>query len=825
MTNDPSSDIISGFSLKLITFLGIICFYCTLSADAGLVQTVRGTVIDKESGFPVSDANIVVKGTDPILGSSTDTNGNFRIAKVPVGRHSVEITHIDYEPVIMSDVLIGTGKEIVLNIGLIESVTELSAISVTAEKEPEQQKAVNDMVILSARTITLEETGMYAASVNDPARTAISFAGVTTSGSDAMNEISVRGNSPRGVQWIVEGVSVTNPNHFAEEGNSGGAICLINNITLDRSDFLTGAWPASYGNALSGIFDISLRSGNPSVFEHAMQFGIMGVDFSSEGPLGITEGSSYLFDYRYSTLALFDAAGMTIIDKNKGLPDFQDLSYKIFLPTQNNGIFSIWGIGGLSSSVSDPEIETGITYDGQEYKYLEDEGEKAESDIGIAGITHTFFFNKDSFLKSALSLNYSGIKSEETDLINNEIKKVTDIGFTNVKSVVSLLYNKKIKAGNTLQFGAILNDLRYDTNSSEYNAGSGTMIKNADASGRSGLYQGFIQSEFRLSRKVTAVAGFHGSYFELNRKFSAEPRGSVRWDISDERSFSAGAGIHSQLNPLSLYMAADSSGTEMNKDLDFLKAVHYAISYSEKIFDSWRIKTELYYQDLYSIPIAHDTLNSRYDAGYLATYSALNASAGIDYFKMVSKGTGRNYGIELTVEKFFRDGWYFLSTNSLYKAKYKGYDGIERDTKYNGNYIFNLLGGKEFYIKQNTIGLNTRVMLAGGFRDTPVLEPRVKLDDYGQPVIDPVTGEEEMYAPKDYSHAYSKQMSDYFRIDLGISYRLNYPGIAHIFSADIQNVTNRENVRKINYYDTEKMEYVYKTQSGIIPSFKYKIEF
>jgi hypothetical protein len=824
MTNDPSSDI-SGFSLKLIAVLGIICIFYTLSADTGLVQTVRGTVIDKESGFPVSDANVVIKGTDPVLGSSTDQNGMFRIAKVPVGRHSVEITHIDYEPVIMSDVLIGTGKEIVINIGLIESVTELSSITVTAEKETEKQKTVNEMVTLSSRTITLEETGMYAASVNDPARTAISFAGVATSGSDAMNEISVRGNSPRGVQWIVEGVSVTNPNHFAEEGNSGGAICLINNITLDRSDFLTGAWPANYGNALSGIFDISLRSGNPSVFEHAVQFGIMGVDFSSEGPLGITEGSSYLFDYRYSTLALFDAAGLTIVDKNKGLPDFQDISYKMFLPTQNKGIFSIWGIGGLSSTVSDPEIETGITYDGQEYKYLEDEGEKAESGIGIAGITHTYFFNKDNFLRSAISLSYSGMKSEETGLINNEFEKVTDIDFTNVKSVLSLLYNKKIRAGNTLQLGAILNDLRYDTKSSEYDEVSGMMTRNADASGRSGLYQGFIQSEFRLNREVTAVAGLHGSYFELNKKFSAEPRGSVRWDITDERSFSAGAGIHSQLNPLSLYMAADSSGSEMNKDLDFLKAVHYAVSYSEKFSGSWRVKTELYYQDLYSIPIAHDTLNSRYDGGYLATYSALNASAGIDYLKMVSKGTGRNYGIELTVEKFFEKGWYFLSTNSLYEAKYKGLDGIERDTKYSGNYIFNLLGGKEFNLNQNTLGLNTRVILAGGLRDIPVLEPRVKLDDYGQPVIDPVTGEEEMFAPKDYSHAYSKQMSGYFRIDLGINYRLNYPGIAHMFSIDIQNVTNRENVRKIDYYDTQDMKYVYKTQSGIIPSFKYKIEF
>lgn len=816
----------SAIIFQIIFVLGsVISINASDNRSEFLTQTIRGTVIDRDSKHKIPEANVVVLNTDPVLGACTNSEGYFFIKNVPIGRHSIEVTYIDYEPALLTNVLIGSGKEVVLSIELTESVVELEAISVTAEKDPEKQKAVNDMVTLSARTITLEETGRYAASVNDPARTATSFAGVASSGSDAMNEISVRGNSPRGIQWMVEGVSVTNPNHFAEEGNSGGAVCLINNIILDRSDFLTGAWPANYGNALSGIFDISLRSGNPSVFERAMQIGIMGVDFSSEGPLGITEGASYLFDYRYSTLAIFDAIGMAIIDKNKGLPDFQDLSYKFFLPTQNKGIFSIWGIGGLSSTVSDPEIETVTTFDGQEYKFLEDEGEKTESGIGIAGLTHTYFFNKDNYLKTALSFNFTKLGTEETDMIDNELIKVTDIEFTNYRSVLSLLFNKKIRAGNTLQFGAILNDLRYDTNSYEYDEGSGTMIKNADASGNSGMYQGFAQSEIRFRRDITMITGLHGIYFELNRKYSVEPRASFKWDITDARSISAGAGIHSQLNPLSLYMAADSSGKKINSDLDFLKAVHYAVSYSEKYFDNWQIKTELYYQDLYRIPIAKDTLNSRYNTGFLATYSALNASSGIDYFEMDSKGTGRNYGIELTIEKFFEEGWYLLSTNSLYEAKYKGYDGIERDSKYNGNYIVNFLGGKEFDFKQNIFGLNTRIILAGGLRDNPVLEPRVKLDDSGQPVIDPVTGEEELYAPDDYDKAFSKQMDDYFRIDIGISYRMNYPALAHIFSIDIQNVLNRENIRKIDFYDVEKRQYVYKTQSGIIPSIKYRIEF
>jgi hypothetical protein len=819
----------SAIIIQIIFILGsVISINASDNRSEFLTQTIRGAVIDRDSKHKIAEANVVVLNTDPVLGASTNSDGYFVIKKVPIGRHNIEVTYIDYEPFLLTNILIGTGKEVVLEIELTESVVEMDAITITADTahDIEKEKPVNEMASISARTFTVEETGRYAASINDPARMVLSYAGVTNSSSDAMNQIVIRGNSPRGMLWNIEGVPVSNPNHFAEEGSTGGAVCLISNNMLDNSDFLTGAWPASFGNALSGIFDIGFRKGNESTYENAFEVSPLGVAFSSEGPLAFISGASYLVNYRYSTLSLFDAAGISIIDKNKGLPDFQDLSYKLFIPTERAGVFSIWGIGGLSSSVFESEIMTGLTYDGQEYKYLEEEGEKVSSDIGIAGITHMYFINKNNYLKTAFSFNGTRMKSEEEGLVNNELMKINIIEFKNDQSVLSSLYNSKINSRSTFQTGFVFNNYSYDSESFEYDEDIGGLAKNVDASDGSILYQGYAQIKYKLNSDLTIIPGLHSCYFMLNENSTIEPRASLKWDITDKRSLSAGIGFHSQLNPLSMYLITDSTGTQINKDLDFLKARHYNVSYDDMFLGQWRVKLELYYQDLYNIPIAKDTTDGNFDPGYLRTYSALNEDAALDYIDLVNEGTGRNYGIELTIEKFFGNGWYFLSTCSVYEAKYKGLDGIERDTRFNGNYTLNLLAGKEYNVgNDNILGLNTRIIMAGGKRDNPVLQPRALLDNDQQPVIDPVTGEEVMYAPDDYDNAFSKQLDDYFRIDIGISYRMNYPALAHIFSLDIQNVLNRENIRKIDFYDVENNEYIYKSQAGIIPSIKYRIEF
>ena len=304
-------------------------------------QTVRGQVCDVASGEPMIGVTITVEnGTT--LATVSDIDGNFVINNVPVGRHSVRATYIGYEPVLLKEQLVSSGKELVLMLRMRESISELGEVVV--KPRVNKQLPLNEMAQVGARMFSVEEANRYAGGMADPARTASMFAGVAAGG--VTNGISIHGNSPQMLQWRVEGVEVNNPNHFAEiTGAGGGIFTSLNGTVLANSDFLTGAMPAEFGNALSGAFDMKMRVGNNSKYEHAIQVGTLGVDFASEGPLGKGSKASYLVNYRYSFLEI--AKKLHAINMENETLDYQDLSFKLNMPTTKAGTFAVWFTGLL----------------------------------------------------------------------------------------------------------------------------------------------------------------------------------------------------------------------------------------------------------------------------------------------------------------------------------------------------------------------------------------------------------------------------------------------------------------------------------------------
>ena len=264
-----------------------------------LTQTIRGTVIDKQTLQPIIGARVVVLESDPLIGSVTNVDGQFRLEGVAVGRQSIQVTYMGYEPVVMQNLALTT-KEMVLNITMIESVNSLTEVEVTSEKKGE---TVNKMANVSIRSFSVEESNRFAGSRNDVARMAQNFAGVQGA-DDSRNDIVIRGNSPTGVLFRMEGVDIPNPNHFARFGTTGGPISILNNNVLSNSDFMTGAFPSEYGNATAGVFDLKMRTGNNENQEFMFQFGFNGAELMAEGPFSDSSKASYLVSYRYSTLFL-----------------------------------------------------------------------------------------------------------------------------------------------------------------------------------------------------------------------------------------------------------------------------------------------------------------------------------------------------------------------------------------------------------------------------------------------------------------------------------------------------------------------------------------
>lgn len=772
-----------------------------------LTQTIKGTITDQQSGQPLVGVVVAVVDVVPPKGAVTDNNGFFKITEVPIGRHQIKVSYYGYEERNFNDILFSSGKEVILNIQMQETLLEVDEIVLDLETKP-RGEANNDMATVSATSLTAEQTKRIAASFEDPGRAVASFPGVV-SNNDESNEIVVRGNSPRGVLWRIEGIEIPNPNHFADDGASGGAISVLSTNVMDNSDFFTGAFPAEYGNATSGVFDIGLRSGNAGKKEYGLQMGILGMAATMEGPFIKDKGSTYLINYRYSTLAFFDNIGIELLGGQEDLL-FQDLSAKFYIPTKKIGTFSLWGVGGANSFKYKGD---GLVLEGTDTLYNDFWTENWKTRMFATGLTHKVFLGENTYLKSTLA--FTGT----TNKFKLDSISITDIGkedITNTAVRASFLMNQKLDKQNTLRSGLILSQLNFNLYSAfaDYtdSTGFGAFQTELDEKGGSQLVQVYSQWQWRVNPKLTMNTGLHMMHFVLNGNTSLEPRWGANWSFAKNQSLNAGIGKHSRLETMSIYHARyelpDGSGVTPNQKLDFTKALHFVLGYSNQISKNLKFKTEAYYQHLYDVPVRPSESGDEWDN----TFSALNAVEGWTTDTLVNEGTGKNYGIEFTVERFFADGYYFLTTGSLFNSKYQNADGQEWNTRFNGNWVFNVMGGKEWAIgreKNNLLSLNMRLISAGGKRTIPInLEQSISQDK----------------TIREWDNAYTRKLPSYFRFDLGMQYRRNKPKHSSIWSLNIQNVTARQNVAG-EYFDNNVGAIRTYTQLGILPIFSYRVEF
>lgn len=756
-----------------------------------ITQTVRGSAIDKDSKMPMIGANIVILDSDPILGASADLDGNFVIENVPVGRISLEITALGYETQTLSNIVVESGKETILNIESIESYETLDAVTV---KATERNGTVNKMASVSAKTVTVEETGRYAGSLNDPSRMVTAFAGVSSDGS-GNNDIVVRGNSPRGILWKLEGIEIPNPNHFAGEGRTGGPVNTLNSAMLSNSDFFSGAFAPEYGNALSGVFDVKFRSGNNQKREQSISVGVIGTDITLEGPLKRGYRGSYLINYRYSTLEMLD--GLGVVDFG-GVPKYQDASFKINLPTQKAGNFSVFGLGGKSSISQDRKDEETEDIIGSNV-------EKAA--LGILGVKHNYIINEKTYIQSYLSASgtINGGDGTKLDRSNGSFYDLYNNEFIETKYKASTALNKKINNRNTINTGIIYTQMAYQLMAKDnINNTSPTTRINTD--GNTGMMQAYSTWKHRFREDLTMVAGVHYTQLFLNDNYAFEPRMGLKWQMNSRQYLSLGLGMHSKVENLSVYMAASDEDDSFykNKNLELTKAIHYVLGFGQQLNENVFFKTEVYYQNLYDVPV-ENLPDSK--------FSMINASGVTSNTGLVNKGTGQNYGVELTLERFFSNKFYYMLTSSLYESKYTAMDGVERDSRFNANYASNVVIGKEFSLssskKNKTIAVNAKISLIGGNRYSPIdLEASIQK---GETVYEA-------------NQIYSKKADDIFSLNLGVTYRVNRKKTTHEIKIDIQNLTNNKAVVG-SYYDLDTQAIISYHQLAMIPNIMYIIKF
>ena len=793
--------------LLAFIFSGVISAF---GQDAGtLTQTVRGTVIDADTKAPLPGATVIILGSDPFKGTTSNINGAFALNQVPVGRVSLGVSFIGFESKTVPNLVVHSGRPTILTVELTEAVLEMDEAVVLAYQS--NGIPTNEMAIAGSRSVSVEEMTRMAASFNDPAVITANFAGVRNSGTGG-NDIIIRGNSPKYMQWRLEGVPITNPNHFADQSGAVGSTSTLNTNLLATSDFYTGAFPAEFGNTISGVYDIKLRNGNSENLEGIFGFGLIGTDFTLEGPLKKGNGSSFLVNVRNSTSSVLTDLGLIDVE---GDPTFRDAAFKLSFPTQRAGIITAFGLGGYSTfSLSDvTPADWNSPGDSGFRNDISDDFDKS-SYLFNTGINHFFALSDNSYLSSSLSYSIEGITEDmfqTVDGIEGSIRSF-DSNMDRSSLRFSTEYLRKISSKTTIQAGSIYTLFMEQFDQALRPQPESELDTLLDFDEQMGNLRNFISIKQRLNEDVTITAGLHNSNVFFNENHTLEPRLAFKYQMTSRSSVSLGYGLHSTMESVHHYFAdveqSDGTFSQPNRDLGLMKAHHFIAGFDHFFRPGLLGKIEVYYQDLYDVPVENDPGSH---------FSTLNSGSDIEYAALVNEGSAKNYGVELTLQKFFSNSTYFLLNTTLYESLYTAMDGVERNTRFNGNYTVNVLAGKEFANlgpgNNRTLGLNAKFFLGGGHKVIPLLR-----DGNGNVDVNP---DENMYW--DYANAYESSLQDLYSITLSASYKIDHARTTHELFLNLENLTNNKG-KLTEYFDPSEADLTgHTTQFGLLPNLMYRI--
>lgn len=768
--------------------------------ETSIKQNIRGRVFDQFTQQALVGASLVVQNENLKLGTVSDEKGEFVFTAVPVGRYEIKVQYIGYASLARKGLLLTSGQELVLELGLNEQALTGDAVQIVAD----QRKVTNEAAVVSARSFSVEELRRIPGGIDDPARMVSKLPGVSPNGSALTNELNVRGNSSRAVIWRLEGVDIYNPNHFGALGGTGGSITLFSQQLLTNTDFFSGAFPADYGNALGGVFDARFRNGNTQKREHTLQIGFLGIDAATEGPLSASGNASYLANYRYSTTGLVDQ----FLDLG-AIPSFQDLSFKLHFKLPKSGTVDVFGLGGIATILQLPVMDSSLW----STDIGSDLGNVTRSVTGTVGVSYFQPLSEKTYLRTALI--GTGIKLGLLRYIQNRDLVSADTTYKSADEEYRLTWSTylshKFGARHQNRTGLMIHAMAADLLLIEGDIDGGN-IANPDTlrqgTGQGLLVQAYTRSQFLLNEKWQLNAGLHLMYFPLTGEVSLEPRLGLRWQISPKQSLAFGYGLHSQMEPFFTYVAARRAANgqlqAINDDLGFNKAHHLVLAYRWQFNSRLRLGFEAYYQSQFNLVVGTEVP--------IARIAALDYA--FESFDLDNGGSGRNMGIEFALERSFTAGYYLMLNGSLFDATYIANDGIERSSINNAGIVGNAIVGKEWQVgrkkgKANLFNLNLSATYSGAQFYTPLnLERSIATGRY---VID-------------YANPNSFQQDPLLFLDASIVYQKNKAKRSTQLSLQIKNILNQRPIIG-DFFDRENGATAPVLGTGFLPVLSWKIQF
>ena len=797
------------FLRRLVMLVAVVAG--VLLPQSVVAQTIKGSVTDAITGETLIGAAVKVAELKDV-GGITNIDGEFSITITQPGRYTIETSYMGYEPSVLKEVLVAGAKDVVLDITLRESSTDMNEVVI--KPRVNKESTVNPTALVGGMMLSMEEASRYAGGYNDPARLVTAFAGVAGQGDG--NGISVHGNAPQFMQYRLEGVEIFSPNHFADLYSAGfGMVSALNSNVITNSDFFVSTFNSSYNNALSGVFDVRMRAGNNSKFENGVQVGSVGIEWTSEGPISKKNNSSFIFNYRYGFSTI--ARKLKLIDTYGSQYDFQDLSFKLNFPTKKAGTFSAFALGFIDKSW---DVELDIKDIHSIYDASDQEGSLYNALLGASHKIH--FDNKWTWRTTAaynmqhnkvdmeywglhFDANHKPIGFEGKDYPFSYLKQNED------RAVFNTELSKQVTPRWLLQLGGEYShrffDLNFRTAENVYEPVSPTPYY--ATKDNTGLASIFWSNLWKPTDNLSFNLGLSGSYFLLSKDFSIEPRASMKWEPGKRHSISLGYGLHSMIEKLDAYFFRNADGTMANKDLGLSKAHHLLTTYMYKFTDNLNLRFNAYYQYGFDTPVG---ING-------STFCTVNRLFNYIEEPLVNEGNTRNYGADITLEHYMSRGFYGQVNGSLFKSEYRGLDKKWRNQLYDRGYMVKVLGGKEWMIgkrKQDVFNVSVKYTLQGGLRHTPI-----DVDAMRANVAAGIINDQPIYKEDE---AMTLQFDPTSILDLTVCYKINRKNVGHTIAFEGVNILQHETPYAVHYdLGTGQLRV---DKSGIsLPNIYYRIDF
>jgi len=789
--------------MKLPMRLLIIFFVCASflkSFSQPLSNTISGQVIDAQTQATLQAAIVVLYQNDSIINTAfVDSLGSFNFPKTKVGRYDLKCILAGYKNSFFPNILVQTGKELVLTLQMERNISQLKEARISGNFS---DRGKLDQ-LAQVTVLRVEDIQKYAGGRADIARIAQNTVGVTGA-SDSRNDLIIRGNSPLGMLWRLEGVNIPSPNHFATFGPTGGPVSIINVNSIDYGNFYNAVFPSEYGNALSGVFDVHLRKGNNKKREYTLQFGMNGLEGNLEGPFKKGKSASYLITYRYSTMKVFDWIGIRF--GVAAIPHYQDAAFKFYFPKTKTGNWTIFGVGGKSST----DVLAAAKRDASD-RYSDNNFDKyIASKMFVTGISNFLVLSKKNnvSLKSVVAYSMATTQFHMDSVLTSKARM---LWLNNTYNLPKLSWHQTLSwvpnPKNEWSGGVIVEQLYFSLSDSIFRASQQQFITRFNFKGQSQLVQLFAQYIHHLNDALKVNIGLHSQYYGVSKKKTFEPRLFLEYQFTPKQTLQVGAGRHAQTQPLptTFYETQLTNGTYLktNQNLDFTFSDQFCLNYTWAFYKKWNLQINLYQQQLFNAPIEQVP----------SSFSLLNEGADFTIHKipyLINNGKGQNKGVEFTLEKRFAQHYYGLLNGTYYRSVYTASDGLLRSSAFDNRFAFNCLGGYEWQISSaNSVNFDAKLSLIGGKRYTPVNLAASLLSHT---------------AVYESNNAFSKQFPTYFRPDIKISWRNNHAHFSQEFILYCENFINRKNYFTQDY-DEKARAIVTEYQIGIFPVAQYKIEF